>query len=229
MQLKSIPTALVACVAFSPFAAAVPLQSYETETLGSTAAGGGTIVNTGPGITDGNQAARSAFDDGNAYDKIGDFNLSALADSASVFTDFQVDVHVQDLDFVNVPGTFVQIVAGFFFGDPDDLVNFNQVDGTKESNPLVGDSYIGPSDNGQFTFTYSASQNSAVFAKINSEFSSGDFVGFGLYVNNDGSSANGSTFTVDNARFNEVPEPASVMLLAGGAALMALRRRRSAG
>lgn len=219
MTRKTLFLVPIVSLALSPLASSGVMESYESYTVGAVdpSGGGGTIVDSGPGITDGLQATRSVAD-GSTYDKIADVNLLTGAPAGTVFTDFQIDVYGEN---VNQAG-YLQVVAGMFFGSDS---SFNQINGSKELDGVGGDSFL-PSGTGDlYTITYTALQDPATFAKINAEVALDNFVGLGIYLNKDAAAS--GTFTVDNIRFNTVPEPASLVLLGlGGAAL--LGRRKSA-
>lgn len=214
-MFKHVFSVTLASLCVSSVASAALIDSFESQTLGSTV-DGATVVNTAPGITDGVQAVRTTLDS-SSYDKLTSVGFGGVA-PGTVFTDFQVDIYAENAE----PNGFLQFVAGFFFSSDS---SFDQVNGSKELNGVGGDSFIGSTAAGQFTITYLASQAPGAFAKINSEFAAGNGINFGIYANK--ANAAVGTITVDNFRFNSVPEPGSLALLGLGSLVM-LRRRKSA-
>ena len=219
---------MIATFASTSSAAAILAESFENTAVGtSLPLSGATVVDTGNGITEGTQAAFLSVPGGNSFQVGPRFDINNIP---GPITAIEVDVTAEN---VNLNDGFLQFVLGTSIGDPNvsfaEGSTYVQVDGTKEMDPLTGNSFIGGGVGPQaFTFQYTDAQDATAFQQINAAIAGGTPVGAAIVLNKANSVI--GDFTFDNIRVTNtataVPEPSTMLGLGCVAGLTALRRRR---
>ena len=219
LRTRTLAPALLAAAAIvtaAPVASAALVTSFESEALGS-AVGQGTVVNTGPGITDGAQAVRATLLSTSSYQNIANVNLSGVTPGTTAFV---VDWNYQ---YDGASDGFLGLTAALFSGLPTPAGGFNQLVGMKApgSNEFIGNA------NAQYTVTYTldASEQALLDTALTTP---GTFIQLQLFGNK--AATRLGTLTVDNVQFTPavaVPEPTAGLALAGVAGAVGLRRRRA--
>ena len=213
-KAHALSAATAAVLLSGSFASAALLTSFEGAAPGSAVLGaGGTVVNTGNGITDGTQAARRTGATG-SYSGIAQVQLSGVVDPSVPITTFTVDWYVENITGAGGYHNLTAAIGG---------AAFDQIDGDGlATTPANG---VNGNPAGAYSITYNLDPSET--ANITTRLNAGELVKLELYANKDGAIT--ADYTVDNIRFNgaPVPEPATGLALLGAGGLLALRRRKA--
>jgi hypothetical protein len=187
------------------------LTSFENGVVGQTfVAGGGLVVDSGAGITEGTKAVRYTVGSG-TYEKLTQYVLPTTP-GGLLSPGSSVTSYIVDWNLASFGGSgYFNLTAALYNATTN---TFTQLTGTGQS----------PGADGQYSVTYTL--NAAQTTIMNTAIANGQSIQIELFANK--AATRTGTLTVDNIRFDgiSVPEPSSLAL--GLLALVGtLRRRRN--